>query len=252
MADTQIQDDWRWLGTRLTSPYLSNGKVSASDEIVRMSIPVTVSGKQISVPVPSVSACLLNLAIQQWTDAETLRIQVEKNANSISHMTSQNMDLFGDVMASAVLAYASLESFANLLIPHNAQWINPKKKRGIFAVLFKSKLERESTETKLGDALPMLLDYESPKGKKIWQRFKLLKDHRDRIVHCKSADQLPEVTDNHLWGIWIANDCPDYPDTAWKMIDYISTRIDTSPLWVHQFRSEKKIFFDNLKQKEKK
>lgn len=234
MAKQQVHDDWRWQGTTLAAPFRTGGRVLPAGEVVRTMLPVTLSGKDAHLPIPNVAASLFHLAREHWQAAAALRQQLSKDTDLLKTRPSDCMDLFQYVMACAVLAYGSLEAFTNLLIPNEAQWTK-RKKRGIFSVLFKPTIERESTEAKLGGALPQLLGYESPKGKQTWERFKLLKGHRDRIVHCKSEDQVPDVTAKHLWGIWIESRCPDYPLIAWEMIDYVSSRIDNSPLWVKQF-----------------
>jgi len=239
MQDKTVQNEWRWQGTTLAAPLKAGVRVSPIGEIARSLIPVTAFGRSFRLPLPNISACLLNLSYTMWKDASTLRKELSNITNCLHLKPAASMNYYERIMSCTVLAFASLESFINYMVPHDAKYIK-RNKKGISIELSKSSPERESTEIKLGDALPSLLNYDTPKGKKEWESFIKLKDHRDRILHSKTHDQVPDIKSDHLWSIWISDNCPAYPDIAWSMIEYISIRVENCPLWVKQYGIIKK------------
>ncbi|MDF7798051.1 hypothetical protein P4C99_01150 [Pontiellaceae bacterium B1224] len=239
MTTAKGKDDWRWMGTTLASPFNTGTSVLPVGSILRSSLPVDAFGRSVRLPIPNVSATFLHLAFEQTSLASELRVEIETKADALHTCPSTCIDLFQAVMSSAILAFACLESLINMLIPPDAKFEIEHKKIGTRELKTKEQLEREPTESKLATILPQLLEYETPKGKKVWQDFKMLKKHRDRIVHFKYGDQVAGVNDDHLWGIWVDEKCPDYAEIAYSMVNYIASHIEKPPLWTKQLKQSR-------------
>ena len=240
MSNTNTNDDWRWQGTTLAAPFRSKGKILPIGEPVRVMLPTNVFGKKINLPVPNASAILFNLSSKQWEQSQELRQNMKKKADALYEQPSLSMDFFESVMSSAVLAFASLESFANQLIPPNTEYHERRKRKKVICVKSKPTIERwNSTEDKLGTILPDILSFDSPKGTTIWNDFRTLKATRDRVIHFKTEDQTPNVDDEHLWAIWANDSCPNYPEISYAMVNYVCSRIPKAPLWFKQLKKER-------------
>ncbi|MBN1268448.1 MAG: hypothetical protein JXB04_02590 [Kiritimatiellae bacterium] len=240
MSGGNKHDDWRWLGTTLAAPYNNGTRIRPQGEIVRIMIPVRAFDRDISLPLPSVPATFLHLTFERWSRAQHIRQQMELQADDLAKAPALIADFFESIMSSIVFAYASLEAFANLLIPADAKWTEKKKRRGIFCVRLKPTIERhESTAEKIGTILPALLSFQSPKGTTTWDQFLVLQKARDSVVHFKTDDQTPEVQTQHLWSTWIQDSCPQYPEIAYQMLNFVCSRIKEPPLWFKQLKQER-------------
>jgi hypothetical protein len=218
-----------------------------------LAIVVTIAkskqGHLVSFPRPSAAAMALNIAARAAQSAMELQGDIELIRDqdffdfptlTVSTSTVPKLyDYFEQCILAATSSFQALEAYCNLTIDREVENTIPWPNRdGITLDLTSLDLERQlSTEDKLGSLLPELLKMASPKGKKVWQDFKLLKQKRDASAHVKSNDQAPrpkvpnEVQVETLFSGFIGETVTDWPKAAVRMINYFDRRSVRWP-WV--------------------
>lgn len=112
-------------------------------------------------------------------------------------------DFFEKLISHVVFSFTSIESFANESIPKDFKYSFKKKKTGEEITYGKNDIERWiNLDEKLSEVLPSIFSVKTPKGTKVWEKYKKLKETRDRIIHLKSVDQKASGPDDKtIWGI---------------------------------------------------
>src|SRR5690606_36965949 len=99
------------------------------------------------------------------------------------------------------------------------------EKKGQRVTLKRPDIERTiNLDEKLHLVLPLALGVKTPKGKKPWQQYKLLKSMRDRIIHLKSIDRSASGPENEsVWGMMLRSHGEPFCDYAHAMMgQYLS------------------------------
>lgn len=191
-------DDWRMqASTRLAKDWKSpwTGEIaSAGNRVFVINVVQLNRKKTLVIPLPNATAIFLSSASRSYKDAQKIRRSskidrsLKKEVSFLDH--SAALDYFERMMESIVMAYSSLESFANATIPDDYQYEHHRKSELILEVYDKIKIERYvSLDDKLSKILPDVLECKSPKGHDAWTQFRNLKKIRDRVIHMKSSDR---------------------------------------------------------------
>lgn len=134
-------------------------------------------------------------------------------------------DYLENCMAHVVFAFTALEAFANEALPDSVTY--DVERGGVAKVLAKSEIERQlNLDEKLGKVLPEALGIPSPKGKKVWEKYRGLKKIRDRLVHLKSVDRRASGPDDEtIWGTLLKAHGQAWCDHAHAVIGYFEPAI---------------------------
>lgn len=178
---------------------------------------------RVDFAVPSSPAIFLNAARRSYTqmkdlNPESMFYKWQNGRIPINH--SQLFDYFEVFSSHVVFSFTALEAFANEAIPKEFEYELERKGKKIR--LKKPEIERTvSLDEKLHAVLPKSLDVLSPKGKKLWQHYKLLKGMRDRIIHLKSIDRSASGADQEsIWGIMLRSHDEPFCDYAHTLMGH--------------------------------
>lgn len=234
--------DWR-IDTvaSLAEPY---GSIPAGTPVRLMSTAKHSRHKYLSFVTPSASALCLNVAINAAALAEGIRPRL-----LLTHMTTHEGErgslvrdesiadlyyFFEQSMIAVVMSFQAIEILANSIIGRRAtEKITVRRKGGLVKQFTPKEAERElSTEEKVGQALPSILAVPSPRGTRVWQSFKKLKDARDSTVHLKSNDIYTrnQVDRESLFFYFLNRDARYYPNEAIKVITHFFPK--SRPRWL--------------------
>ena len=76
----------------------------------------------------------------------------------------------------------------------------------------------------------------SPKGKRIWNEYKKLKNIRDRIIHLKTKDRKSSgPKDDTIWKYLLNKELPNMSEVAKHLIDYFAANLDKKPRWYRNY-----------------
>jgi hypothetical protein len=201
----------------------------------------------------SSTALALSIAIAADRRAAELRVHVtpaefETETGITRTIRDDSLSGFYDFIEQSMIAilfsYQALEAFSNLTIQDK---LGDSGTYTVTRTMAKVKqklawqapdLERKcSTEEKVGEIVPNLLDMDSPKGKKVWQDFDKLKKIRDDVTHLKYHDQrgaakagLGGDSDSVFFRM-VNGDYDGLPRTAVVVLDYFTKPIGT-PRWL--------------------
>jgi len=107
-----------------------------------------------------------------------------KQINDYGHMAV----FYELIFTSVVLAFTALEAFANEYIPDN--YIYERTRKGLKEKLNKVEIERNvSLDEKLSHILTKTMNVKFSNQSTRWNKYKILKNTRDRIIHMKSNDR---------------------------------------------------------------
>jgi hypothetical protein len=103
-------------------------------------------------------------------------------------------------LAHAVFSFTAIESFANEAIPEFFKYTIYCA--GNKETLDKPEIERRiNLDEKLDKVLPAALSVGSPKGHKVWEKYRAVKRVRNRLIHLKSIDRKASGPENEtIWG----------------------------------------------------
>ncbi len=189
--------DWRIEAiTRVEKggPLPGGGVANPGDVLTKITVTLDATHGPVNFPTPSPVALALNIACHAAIEATERRAQhsFPQRMNDGTHAigTRSVPDIyayFEQFMVAVTFSLQALESYANGVIAHHLKTpFTVKRKSGDQAWEIED-LERFTTlDEKFSQILPALLAVRSPKGTKIWQRFRDLKDFRDSTVHFKS------------------------------------------------------------------
>lgn len=173
--------------------------------------------------VPSGPALFLNAARRSYdqikdVDPALMFYKWQNGRIPVNH--SKLFDYFESFASHVVFSFTALEAFANEAIPNEFEYAFERK--GEKRRLKKPEIERTiSLDEKLHSVLPKALRATSPKGKQLWQRYKLLKKMRDRIIHLKSIDRSPSGPEcKSVWGMMLRSHAEPFCDYAHAMMGH--------------------------------
>jgi hypothetical protein len=178
---------------------------------------------QVDFAVPSSPALFLNAARRSYAqikdlEPEKMFYKWQNGRIPINH--SLLFDYFEAFASHIVFSFTALEAFANEAIPMEFEY--EVEKKGEKALLKKPDIERAvNLDEKLHSVLPKALGVPSPKGKKPWQHYKLLKGMRDRIIHLKTIDRSASGPEQEsVWGIMLGSHGEPFCDYAHTMMGH--------------------------------
>jgi len=148
-------------------------------------------------------------------------------------------DFFEHNMIVVAFSFQAIEAFANSVISrHPNRKIKIKRKKGIVEIDSSDAERNLSTEEKLAKVLPILLGIPNPSGKKIWGKFKKLKDVRDTTIHFKSEDMFTKhkVDTDSLYYHFFDTNPLAFVSTAYEVIKYFLIPQDY-PRWFIEFQN---------------
>jgi hypothetical protein len=227
--------DWR---LHVAEPVLSvTGNIAKKDIFVKALVPsFEFKNRKISFGLPNACALYLGNAFKLYKQAMDLRDQSINEIINTRIPEYLAFAYFEKIMGSVLFAYSSIETFANTEVPDN--YYHYKKRKQLFLAEAKNTIERwEPLEVKIAEILPEVLNIESPKGKKEWQRYKELKKVRNRIVHLKSVDQNVKADgQDSIWKILFKEKVLNYPLIAKNLIEYFFQKEgEAKPHWYKNF-----------------
>ena len=181
---------------------------------------------QVDFGVPSSPALFLSAARRsflQTKDIDPSLMFYEWQNGRILVNHSKLFDYFEAFASHVVFSFTALEAFANEAIPTDFEYQSEKKGEPI--VLKKPDIERSiNLDEKLHSVLPKALGVATPKGKKPWQQYKLLKGMRDRIIHVKTVDRTPSGPEKEsVWGMMLRAHGEPFCDYAHAMMGHYLT-----------------------------
>jgi hypothetical protein len=199
------------------------GSSAAMTSLVR-----TKSGELIGFTTPSATAMALNISIQARNRALSIHKRISFTLvptpfGSGKHVSSPEEDLydfFESCMASATFAYLAIEAFCNFKMGRSKREHYIVRRNGKPLKITAAEAERRlSTSEKLGQILPAVTEVPTPSGTALWERFRLLEDARDSIVHMKHDDQ--EKPDHwSLFFQFLSDGASQYPEIARDVISH--------------------------------
>ena len=224
--------DWRI--DSVTALAQNYGGAPAGSPVRLMSVAKHKKHKYLSFVTPSPCALCLNTAINAAALAEAIRPKLALTP-SLTHDGQRGFQVndasladlyyfFEQSIVCVTLSFQAIEIFANAIIGRRAaQHIQVKRKGGVQKTLTPGEAERElSTEEKLGQILPTILGVPTPRGIRVWQHFKHLKEARDATVHLKSRDIYTgsRVDRESLFFYFLNHDAREHPGAALKVISH--------------------------------
>lgn len=197
---------------------------------------------------PHSSALFLSISVKNATLATKLKNQLKirdvPSPDGLAKMIYPDnllYDYYEYAMVSINFAFQSIEAYCNSVISSSIKEKFNLERNGKRSTLTKNEVERKcATDEKLATILPDILTVKSPKGKRVWQNFKILKEFRDSIVHMKSYDMYSHINDspNTLFYKIYTNHAFIYPRFAFDVIWYFcqtSNAKHQKPYWAERF-----------------
>jgi hypothetical protein len=235
--DNKPKGDWRiaaiaTLAKDIPAAYPGGPSHKAGAQIYQVESIINSDGENIGFITPSATAMALNQAIKASAQAKDLfdkltfdNVATPKGpGKSISKdKISALYDFFEQCMVSATFSFQSIETFCNHTISRELKTNFRLKRRRKWYNFTPKELERKiSTEEKLATVLPKIKSVSSPKGKKVWQEFKVLKETRDATIHLKSTDleTSENVKNDALFFQFLNHKSEEFPKAAVEMIRY--------------------------------
>ena len=191
------------------------------------------------------TALFLNQAYIAWVESQLL-LQKEQFLDSPSRFMPAGtihpkddtvfFNLLEQRMVAIVFAYTALESFANESIPDDHIFRKSRDDGKCIEEYTKEQAEILSLDTKLDHVLPSIFGIKSPKGTHTWNRYKLIKKLRDRIIHLKSKDRSSTgPNDETIWKELVSKSNPNVALEAKGIIGYYLSNVPDKPRWFTKF-----------------
>jgi hypothetical protein len=210
--------------------------------------PASVLELPLIFPIPNMTGLFLHQAHLAWTESQALLQEAvfmappSKSLRVGQRVTRDEAALFGIMeqrMVAIVFAYTALESFANESIPDDYTFSQQRNDKRFTEVYTKAQAEFLNLDIKLGNVLPPIFGVNTPKGGKIWNNYRLIKDLRDRIIHMKSKDRMPNTdpAEDTIWRELLDKSKPNVALVAKDIVGYYLTKIPDSekPRWFTLF-----------------
>jgi hypothetical protein len=241
--------DWRLQAiTTLGAPHRdATGREFAPGTPVVLVNPMSFSGGMLWGPVASPPALLLSIAsrLGAWADESIARLGklgVNQRSNEWNIFEADEgafFDALEDLIGCVVFSHTAIEAFANSLIPDDFTLEVERSDGRCIEVYTKDQIERHvSLDTKLDRVLPEVCHVKSPKGRKIWEDYFVMRDLRNRLVHLKSSDlkkvdyQNKAELSEYLWSLLLTSGVSDFPGKARAlMLHFYPTE---APRWLRK------------------
>jgi hypothetical protein len=200
------------------------------------------TGKIVAFAAPSAVALSLEIAINAAKTANSHRDNVEQSS-VVGRTPSERWIYFGpddqvfnclqEAMISVAFSYQALETYCNQQLElHKSKRIKVTTGRGNkreTREMLAGDADMISTETKLTQALPQILDLPTPGGSKpiqSWSLFKQLQKDRIAIVHMVASTSNPrapgpgQIPRTTVFNSFLTNDSLWMPRTALDLLDH--------------------------------
>lgn len=232
---TNRQDD---LLAQHDGRYLAIGKFDTGLAVLTTSEKVG-NRSYVDFGLPSGPALFLNLARKSYVrikDVEPATMFYKWENAKVPANHSFLFDYFELFLSHVVFSFTALEAFANEAIP--TDYIYDRIEKGQVKPLVKLEVERTvSLDEKLHSVLPIALGVSNPKGKKLWQNYKLLKKMRDRIIHLKAVDRSASGPDKEsVWGMMLRSHGEPFCDYAHSLMGHYQPAINRR--WFREYPYE--------------
>lgn len=194
-----------------------------------------LNGEKLFFTAPSPVALSMNVAIRGARRAESLRatlayvksVSPDGMANSVAQPNTPHLfDMFEAYMTTTTFSLLAVEAFCNYFLTARVTEPYRLMRKGREIRVLPADLPRiANLEEKLAVILPEVLGVDTPKGTRVWERFKKLKKARNATVHLKGTDILyagQDSVDNGspLASTFLQNDPLDFPRYALQMIGH--------------------------------
>lgn len=256
MAARSLNDglgDWRIaaaarLAKDLSAAFPGGPSHKAGTPVYQTELVQTKTGDYLSFLTPSATAMAFSIAIAAARQARSLFSALTYDRVLTPHgpgkaisnaRIGELFDFFEQCMISVTFSFQALEVYANHTIARHARDAMEVKRGKNTVLLDPSELERQlSTEEKLGSVLPRIRDVATPKGKAVWDKFRVLKDTRDATIHLKSRDtrNAKESGKEHLFFQFLNVDPSTFPKAAAEMVRHFEK--GRVPRWLSALEGE--------------
>jgi hypothetical protein len=232
------KEDWRKAGVFEildgTSPWTK--KKYPKGAIGKIMTHAKYGGKTLAFDMPSMPALFLDFSNEMWSESHEVLAEPKNfkvagpyaSADTFPQETELIFETIQNAMASIVFAYTGLEVFANEIIPEGYAFELERKDKKCTETYDRIQIERHlSLAIKLDQIVSKILGVNSPKGTRIWKKFRELEKLRNRIIHMKTVDKQsagPEDCDKKLWTFLLRKHAPNYAHIAKEIITYFFTK----------------------------
>lgn len=188
--------------------------------------------KLVSFGLPSGPALFLSLAHSAYRrikDVDPFSLFDKHDQGTWPDDHRKLFDFFEDFVSHVVFSFTALEAFANEVVPKEFKYRFKIEKTGEERTYGKNEIERKiNLDEKLGVVLPQIFSTISPKGLHIWEKYKTIKQTRNRIIHLKSIDlRASGPEDETIWGTMLRMHRQPFCDHAHSIIGYFRAAINT-------------------------
>lgn len=233
--------DWRIaaasrLAKDLATAFPGGPSHKAGTAVYQFELVQTPTGENLGFLTPSATALAFSIALSASENARRLFkaltydsvLTPHGRGKSISsERTGELFNFFEQCMITVTFSFQALEVYANHTISRNLREPTEVKRGKTKLLLMPFELERQlSTDEKLASVLPRIHNVPTPKGKQVWEKFKVLKDTRDATIHLKSQDlkSSGKSGKEHLFFQFLNVDPAQFPKAAEEMVRYFERK----------------------------
>jgi len=194
--------------------------------------------KKITFFTPNNISLLLSISEKALLNAKYLYKKIgieEKDINPVEFVkltTSLVCDYIENIQTAIIFSYTALESFVNLSIPDDFEYSKIQTDAG---VAYEKKYIRDSIERliplkeKLEKVLPDIYDTEPIENEDFFNRFSILENLRNKIIHQKSVESTELYKDYFKDSIFQL--CQISVDTINFFYENCQHNFSTNPIW---------------------
>jgi len=226
--------DWRiqavtTLAQNVPAAYPGGPAHKAGSPLCLVSVTRDQGGALTSFVTPSPTALALSVAANAASQALQLRRTFALRDTVTPWGRGQAIasvavlyDYFELCMICVAFSFHALEAFCNQTIAGALTGTYRLNRGRDSRDVDSEELQRAaSTEEKLATVLPAILKIGSPKGKRVWEQFKKIKDVRDATIHLKAHDAYKRTIDEEsLFHRFLHAEVAKFPEYAIDMIGY--------------------------------
>lgn len=181
--------------------------------------------------LPSAPALFLHISHRAYCkikDVDPLTLFNRHSTGIWPDDQSPLFDFLEDSICHITYAFTALEAFANECIPDSYQHTFVYEKSGEVKTYGREEIERYvNLDEKLHTHLPRILDTTSPKGTKVWEPYRKLKQLRDRIIHLKAVDRNASGPEEEtVWGDLLRSHSVPYCNHAHALMGHYKPAIE--------------------------
>ncbi|QYF83533.1 hypothetical protein KY492_04475 [Brevibacterium sp. PAMC21349] len=151
--------------------------------------------------------------------------------DSIINKSTIVYEYIESIQTAIVFGYTALETFSNLSIPNNYEYISERNNKGIIETYDKQSIERWLTlKMKLSNILVNVYKTKNITQLKIWAQFLQFEEFRNEIIHQKS------ISDTKFYHKYFKKNFFDICEVPEEIIKFyyeelIEQKNTTNPLW---------------------